>query len=619
MATITLNNELNGIEIRFDGKPAEEVISSLKENGFRWSGKQKMWYAKQNSSRLAFAQTIGGSEISDGDFSDTVKNKTEQIPTYDLWAMTRTDDIENNFAKYHIYDCKEIAAIIRKHIRARFKMCKWSVTSDYNSINIDLIASPFAKDSEEVKAIVHYVYKFTQSYNYDNSDSMSDYFDVNFYGVYENHIVSWKYEQTELTVEMKNVSDKFQERKAEFEKVEAEREKREFAERMAQMEIERKESERRQAMRQARHNKIEANHTTVEVSYYVMNVDSSIVNKLDSVEEIESYEEHERENCKITREVHFSEEVYQMFAKQLLDDYSFLAGMGGTATDDLRIQSMKDYEMMDKDERETVEWYCINCVAIYCGDKLKLIINPEGYNYARYTYVVDGESYRVEEYRGATGISEEEYQHNVEAAKIIEDVSTEIIMNNDIKDTWDNDDFDLYRALVKEWIYSHKDFKFNVGVIRALTIEKLKIAMYRVFTEVTSITEQFKCADLRQGQKLTLIYIGDFGSIITSRIAFDSIEYGKYAQYDNAVKLVFKPENKRKLYYNWFYRDMLVFDGWYELPENVLWEKVECSTPGMTARKSRFLSCDNKQYDVILDYFKSQNVKPIINTYNPQF
>lgn len=617
MTNITLRNDLNGIEIRFDGKPAAEVISSLKENGFRWSGKQKMWYAKQSASRIDFTMSIGGIENTDDGFSNTVKNKTEQIHTYDLWEMTRTDGIENNYEKYRIHDCKEIAAIIRKHIRARFKMCRWSVTSDYNSIDIDLLSSPFTNDSEEVKAIVHYVYKFAQSYNYDNSDYMSDYFDVNFYGVHESSIVSWKYEQTELTVEMKNISDKFQERKAEFEKAEAEREEREFQERMAQREIERKEAERIRAEADAIHGKIEANHTVKEVNYFVMNVDTSTVNKMNSVSLIEEYEEHHRENCKVTREVRMTEEIYQLFSNHLLADYSFLAGMGGTATDDLRVQSMDDYRMMDKDDRETVEWYNTNCVAVYCGDELKLVINPEGFSYARYTYIVDSESYRVDDYNGARGISEEEYQKNLELAETIEDVSAGIIVNNELQNIWDNDGFDTYRALMKEWIYSH-DFKFNVGVIRAVENERLKVALYRIYREVVSISEQFKCADLKPGQRLTLIYISDFGGIVTHRVTFEEARYGRYAQYENAVKLIYKPQKGRNLCYNWFHRDMLVFDGWFELPESVLWEELP-SVNGVALKKTRFLSCDNKQYDAVLDYFKSIGVKPIINTYKPQF
>lgn len=618
MASVILNGELNGIEIRFDSKPVGSIISALKENGFRWSGKQKMWYAKQNNDRLEFAKTIEDNKSSGGELSDIVKNKVEQMPTYDLWGMTRTDDIGDNYAEYRIHDCKEIASIIRKHIRARFKMCKWSVTSDIHSVNVSLLASPFEKDGEEVKAIVHYVYEFAQSYNYNNSDSMSDYFDVNFYGVYESDIVSWKYEQMEMTVEMKNIVDKFQKEKAVFEKEELERRKQELEAQMAQMEIERKETECRRAEAETRHKKIEENHTVAEVEYFILNADTSRINKMNSVEEIEGYDEHVRENCKVTREVYFSEEIYNMFANQLLDDYSFLSGMGGTATDDLRIQSMTDYQMMNNDERDSVEWYCTNCVAIYCDGKLKLVINPEGYNYARYTYIVDAESKRVEEYHGKSGISEEEYRNNLESAEIISDISTEIITDNKLVDTWDNDDFEFYRASMKEWIYSHRDFKFNVGVIRAISMERLKVALYRIWTEVISISEQFMCAGLKQGQKITMFYISDFGGIVTSRVTFDSIQYGRYAQHENAVKLIFKPEKKRNLHYNWFYRDVLVFDGWHELPENVLWEELQ-STNGMSARKTKFLSCDGKQYDAVLDYFESIGVKPIINTYKPRF
>ena len=48
-----------------------------------------------------------------------------------------------------------------------------------------------------MKAIVNYAYTYAQSWNYDNSDSMTDYFDVNFYGVYKNDIVNYHYNQRE--------------------------------------------------------------------------------------------------------------------------------------------------------------------------------------------------------------------------------------------------------------------------------------------------------------------------------------------------------------------------------------------------------------------------------------
>lgn len=177
----------------------------------------------------------------------------------------------------------------------------------------------------------------------------------------------------------------------------------------------------------------------------------------------------------------------------------------------------------------------------------------------------------------------------------------------------------MYRSLIKEWIFANGKYEFNVGVVRAISNERLKAAMYRILAEPEEITEQFKQADIQQGQKVTIVMIGDFGNILTSRVTVDSVEYGKYAQYTNAVKLTFKPEKKRNLYYQWYYRDMLVFNGWIEVPESLLWEEISSSTPGISARMTRFLSCDRKQYDVILDYFKSQGIKPIINTYKPQF
>ena len=56
--TVTENEEKDGVEIRFPGKPSEDVRSQLKENGFRWSRFSTAWYAKRNSKTLAFAYGI---------------------------------------------------------------------------------------------------------------------------------------------------------------------------------------------------------------------------------------------------------------------------------------------------------------------------------------------------------------------------------------------------------------------------------------------------------------------------------------------------------------------------------------------------------------------------------
>lgn len=58
MTTLTINQELNGIEIGFSEKPVAEILTSLKENGFRWHRQKKIWYAKKTPERLELAKEI---------------------------------------------------------------------------------------------------------------------------------------------------------------------------------------------------------------------------------------------------------------------------------------------------------------------------------------------------------------------------------------------------------------------------------------------------------------------------------------------------------------------------------------------------------------------------------
>jgi len=50
--TITLNNELQGVEIEFDEKPSDLVLEFLKNNRFRWNRIKQIWYTKQTSMLL---------------------------------------------------------------------------------------------------------------------------------------------------------------------------------------------------------------------------------------------------------------------------------------------------------------------------------------------------------------------------------------------------------------------------------------------------------------------------------------------------------------------------------------------------------------------------------------
>lgn len=494
-------------------------------------------------------------------------------------------------------------------------MCKFSVTSDYHSIHIDLLASPFAKDSEEVKAIVHYVFVFAESYNYDNSDSMTDYFDVNFYGVYESSILSYKYEQTEQTEVYIAMSEAFAKSLEAYNTAKAEREAREYEERRKQMEIDRAESARLEAIRKENHAVIENNIEVVDVDYFALNALylGCQVNNPTDIDESGA-----RQNCRITKEVRMTSEIFELYTKQMMSPFSFYGcETGGSYTDDRRVKSIYDYERMSDDERKTVEFYNTNCVAIVCDGEIKYVVNSEGHDYGKYTYTIDSESQIVETYTTALGISEEEYNHYKELAESIEDMSGDVIISNDWHKTWNNEKFYFYKIIVRSWIEAN-NFEFNIGVVRAIENDELKLAMYRILTEPDDIRNQFENAFLSVGQKITIVRMSELGGVGSCKAVFKDYEFKAYAQYDNAVKIIYQPEGKRNDYYQNLYKEVIIYDGWVDIPRELFWESVP-SASGLRCERTKFLSCDRGQFDVVLDYFKKQGIKPIINTYKPVF
>lgn len=58
MTTMTINNEKNGIELKFDKKPISGTLDVLKQNGFRWHSQKKLWYAKITPERQELAHQI---------------------------------------------------------------------------------------------------------------------------------------------------------------------------------------------------------------------------------------------------------------------------------------------------------------------------------------------------------------------------------------------------------------------------------------------------------------------------------------------------------------------------------------------------------------------------------
>lgn len=62
-AVLRINEELNGIELYFDSKPEQEVLTHLKSNGFRFSGFKKCWWNKRTEKSMQVANDITKQKI----------------------------------------------------------------------------------------------------------------------------------------------------------------------------------------------------------------------------------------------------------------------------------------------------------------------------------------------------------------------------------------------------------------------------------------------------------------------------------------------------------------------------------------------------------------------------
>jgi len=650
---MVMNEELSGIELYFDNKPATQIINNLKINGFRWSGFKKCWYAKQNEKTLKHAQELSGAEqqetLTEQIQTPKKQNKNNTIlPLFERVKFTpgTTDKSKYSYkfvgSNYTGLSTKETAKIIRQHLRGRFPEVKFSITSDYNRIDIEIKQSPYSnikpdqnmnfapfqykewekENNLELASIKEYCEKLLRSYNYDDSDIQSDYFHTHYY---DKVSIDYDYTQTEQIEVIKTDIADFRQKLEQQKIIEKEQKEVDFKEWQKQQEEQKKVDEERQKEEakeiEVINNNIQVKELDKTQQYFVIGSQFAKLNKNNTLkqykEEVEKGEFY-FETVKITKEVHFqTEQALNYFSNLLLDDFNFLTETGGSYTDDVRVNSMIDYNNMDKEERETVIWNLYG-VAIYYNNELKFIIDAQGHNYARYVGLVDGVTIQKENDLKQF-INLEQLQELKNIAEILTDISTSIITEQDIIKTWDNENWQQYKKLMEEQLKKNniKLSKANIQQING-EMDQLKIAMYKLLTEVDEIQKQFKNADLQQGQKITLFYLSDFGCMVVKRITFDSFESTKYAQYDKAIKITFKPENKRKLYYNYFYSTLLVYNGWLNLPEEVL-HTVEQTGTGVIVTRSKYLSCDKRQYDEILNYYANNEIKPIINTYKPVF
>ena len=89
-----INEDHNGIECSFAGKPSESVRSKLKAAGFRFSGKQGLWYAKDSDKARKTIQALRLAYVGDPEPEEETSDEDAPILASELIELIETSSIE---------------------------------------------------------------------------------------------------------------------------------------------------------------------------------------------------------------------------------------------------------------------------------------------------------------------------------------------------------------------------------------------------------------------------------------------------------------------------------------------------------------------------------------------
>ncbi len=148
--SLTVNNRMHGIELRFAQKMSEEQLANVKEAGFRWSKRQQMWYAYQNEKSIAYAESLVNyykntmsvqefnqkveEELSKIEQDNINKSEPEIIPLEPLKILS-VEQVENPIEEITV---NELAELIRQRaeLDRRIAEIKEVINSDGKKVDV---------------------------------------------------------------------------------------------------------------------------------------------------------------------------------------------------------------------------------------------------------------------------------------------------------------------------------------------------------------------------------------------------------------------------------------------------------------------------------------------------
>ena len=149
--SLTVNNRMHGIELRFEKTLNDSQLAELKNAGFKWSKRQQMWYAYQDSKSVEYATTLVEyyeNTMSAQEFNrevekelekiiaeDNIQNEIPETASLESLKIFSVEDVENPIEEITV---KELSELVHQRAELDRKIASIKEVIDMNGNKLDV-------------------------------------------------------------------------------------------------------------------------------------------------------------------------------------------------------------------------------------------------------------------------------------------------------------------------------------------------------------------------------------------------------------------------------------------------------------------------------------------------
>jgi hypothetical protein len=131
------NEEKNGLELKFNGIPSEGTRALLKENGYKWSKYNKVWYIKHSETALMFAEGFVSA------YNEPIENESIEPETITNEVETLTENNSNFVNDPYNQEIKQTVNGYYCHMKA------WNMEPEQIESRLNALKIPFSEAGEK--------------------------------------------------------------------------------------------------------------------------------------------------------------------------------------------------------------------------------------------------------------------------------------------------------------------------------------------------------------------------------------------------------------------------------------------------------------------------------------